>query len=222
MYLPLVLVVGAMLASGRIVETDPCLFVAPCTTGSNVHELQDHQKDREDSSIVLAELWKTVNGREVENGTAYDKTQMDLEKHTKLVVPENVKIRTDGPAGKIQIFMAKTLAYAGHPPESMSIRQMRNQMGCAVKSENEILIVGPYGEWDSHIEGGASIKLIIVLPKGVTVEKRKGLPEEVRKSQDRVKRGRPGKKTEERETSPQFSKGWKALVSEPDPQRTAK
>ena len=37
------------------------------------------------------------------------------------------------------------------------------------------MTVATFGEWDSHIEGGADIKLIAVVPSGLTVERRNDL-----------------------------------------------
>jgi hypothetical protein len=57
----------------------------------------------------------------------------------------------------------------------MSIRDARKNMGCATKREGEDLVVATYGEWDSHIEGGAFMLVLAVVPEGVEVESRKGL-----------------------------------------------
>src|SRR5258708_9041684 len=69
--------------------------------------------------------------------------------------------------------MAKTLAFFGHPPAPMSIRNARKNVGCAVKPEEDALVVATYGEWDS-IEGGARMKLLASVPEGVEVEHRNG------------------------------------------------
>jgi hypothetical protein len=111
----------------------------------------------------------------VENGTAFDRAIIDLGSTKKVVLPREATIHRGGEAGKIQLFMAKTLAFAGHPPEPMSIHSQRKSMGCAVRTERNALVVAIHGEWDSGIEGGARAKLVAVVPNGVEVDRRAGL-----------------------------------------------
>jgi hypothetical protein len=40
-------------------------------------------------------------------------------------------------------------------------------MGIAWQAEGEKLYIGTYGEWDSLIEGGTSIELVVEAPGGV-------------------------------------------------------
>jgi hypothetical protein len=80
-------------------------------------------------------------------------------------------------------------------------------MGCAVKTEGDALAVGIYGEWDSHIEGGADMKLVVVVAEGLAVEHRKGLSRDKSSCWDRV--------------AGSMAAGWKAIPDEPDPERTA-
>jgi hypothetical protein len=123
-----------------------------------------------DPSIELSERF----GR-VENGSAYDRAAVDLGTAKKLTLPDDAVVRRSGEAGKVQLFMKKTLAFGGHPPEPMSIRDARKNMGCAVKAEGDALVVATFGEWDSRIEGGTELRLVAVVPEGVEVEQRKGL-----------------------------------------------
>ena len=121
--------------------------------------------------------------------------------------------------------MGKRLTYLGHPPEPMSIRSGRKNMGCAVKTEGGALVIATFGEWDSHIEGGAGLKLVAVVPAGLGVEQRTGLSGETSAA-----RGRPGRN----QTKPPDAKGgywyapatpadgWKAVPDQPDPNRTAR
>jgi hypothetical protein len=57
----------------------------------------------------------------------------------------------------------------------MSIRGALKNIGCAVRVEDDTLVVATYGEWDSRIEGGAYMKVVAVIPDGLVVEQRKGL-----------------------------------------------
>src|SRR5262245_58053584 len=70
-----------------------------------------------DSSIELSNRFGKV-----ENGSAYDQAAVDLGATKKLVLPDNAVVQRSGEAGKVQLFMKKTLAFGGHPPEPMSIR----------------------------------------------------------------------------------------------------
>ncbi len=139
------------------------LFLIGCSAGN----------DSGDASIVLDT--QPAPSQKVENGTAYDQAAVDLGKAKKVVLPDSATIRRAREAGKVQLFMAKTLSFGGHPPEPMSIRGARKNMGCAVQVEEDSLVVATYGEWESRIEGGAHMKLLVIVPDGVEIEQRKGL-----------------------------------------------
>jgi hypothetical protein len=104
--------------------------------------------------------------------------------------------------------MAKRFGYTGHPAERVSIRDVRKQMGCATKTEKDALVLATYGECESHFEIGAHIKLLIVAPEVLAVERRTGLSGEKSAGMDR----REGSAAE----------GWLALPDEPDVDQTAK
>jgi hypothetical protein len=127
----------------------------------------------EDPSIVFDDQ----NGadQKVENGSAYDRAAVDLGSAKKVVLPDDAEVRRSTQPGKVELFMKKTLAFGGHPPEPMSIRGARKNMGCAVKAEGSALMVATFGEWDSHIEGGAYMRVIAVVPEGVELEQRQRL-----------------------------------------------
>ncbi len=107
----------------------------------------------------------------VENGTAYDKAFIKIGNYTKVILPDDAAVRHDGEQKTLQIYMKKTLSFGGHPPEPISIKQARRYMGCAVQTEKTALVVATYGEWHS-IEGGARMRLLLVVPKEVEIEKR--------------------------------------------------
>ncbi len=125
-----------------------------------------------DQSIVLGEPFRTIHGLIIENGSAYDQSAVDIEQYEKLVVPENAVIRRAERGHRFEIFMKKTLGYHGHPDKPMSIRKDRKNMGCKVKVEGRSLVLAPYGEWDSRIEGGASVRMVLAVPEGIEIEKR--------------------------------------------------
>ena len=106
----------------------------------------------------------------VQNGSAYDKASLDITKYNKLFLPSNATIKRNGEPGKLEIYMEKTLGFVGHPPESMSIKKTRKEMGCTCRADGDSLMVATYGEWNSHIEGGASMQLLFVVPKSIEIE----------------------------------------------------
>jgi hypothetical protein len=126
----------------------------------------------DDPSIVLSEPFRTVHGLKVENGSAYDKAALDISAYKKVVVPNDAEVKISKGEQRLQIFMKKTLSFAGHPPEPMSIRTARKNMGCAVKAEEESLVIATFGEWDSHIEGGTNMRIVLIVPDGKEVERR--------------------------------------------------
>jgi hypothetical protein len=120
----------------------------------------------------------------VQNGSAYDKASVDISKYTKLILPADATIQRNGERGKFKIYMEKTLGFVGHPPESMSIKDARKNMGCACRVDGDSLIVATYGEWDSHIEGGASMRLLFVVPESFEIETDKSLSGENSKGRE--------------------------------------
>lgn len=128
-----------------------------------------------DPSIVIDDSGPGYNRNKVENGSAYDQAAVDLGSAKMLVLPDDAVVRRSADAGKVELFMKKTLAFGGHPPERMSIRDARKNMGCAVKQEVGALVIATFGEWDSHIEGGTFMRVIAVIPEGMELEQRKGL-----------------------------------------------
>src|SRR4029078_2254058 len=71
--------------------------------------------------------------------------------------------------------MQKTLAFGGHPPKLVSIRNVRKKMGCILRIDGDDLLLATFGEWASRIEGGKFMKVLVYVPDGVAVEQREGL-----------------------------------------------
>ena len=145
-------------------------------------------------------------------------------KAKKLALPDTATVRRAGEAGTVQLFMAKTLSFAGHPPGPMSTRGARKHMECAARVEGDALVVATYGEWDSRIEGGAHLKLVAVVPDGIEVEQRKGLsgPDSAgqeRHGQDLTQRKDAREGYWYGPASP--ADGWTAVPAVPDPERRA-
>lgn len=158
-----------------------------------------------DPSVESDGLFNRIDWN-VENGTAYDRAVVDLGEAKKIVLPDDANIQRCEEGSKIQLYIVKKLSFGGHPPESMSIHEQRKKMGCAIKTDDKVLLVATYGEWDSRIEGGAFIELVAFVPVRVEVEQRKGLS-----GPDSAGRGK--------QTS--LAEGWAAVPSVPNPSRTA-
>jgi hypothetical protein len=176
----------------------------------NTHETPD--------SVVFSQKFGNV-----ENGSAYDKAAVELGDFATVILPDNATVRQEGEGKKLQIYMKKTLGFAGHPPEPMSIKHARNHMGCAVQVEKAALVIATFGEWDSHIEGGARMKVLFVVPKGVEIQERPKLSGEDSICSPAWKGGYLTKPVEVKEgywygpASP--AEGWKAVKAVPDLER---
>jgi hypothetical protein len=175
-----------------------------------------HLKSSDDTSVVLDT--GELHSPKVQNGKAYDKATINIGDEKFVVVPDDAKIEHNGPDGRIEIYIEKTLEFGGHPGELMSIRNERKNMGCVMKSEADKLIIATYGEWDSNIEGGAFIQaLVIRVPDKLKVETRKGLSGPI------LARKGFGKKKQTRSDGIEPGEnGWKAIADVPDPKQTAK
>jgi hypothetical protein len=159
----------------------------------------------------------------VENGTVYDRAVVDHGAARKVVLPRDAIVRRTAETGKVQLFMAKRLAFHGHPPEPMTLRGARKYMGCAVKIESDALVIATHGEWDSHKEGSADIRLVAIVSENMQLEQRAGLsgPDSAAMGRNRdfvLGHGQEGYWYAS--TSP--AKGWTAVPDVPDPHRTAK
>jgi hypothetical protein len=175
-----------------------------------------------DRSIVID---KPKRNGTVENGRAYDKASVDLGGAKSVVLPHNAVVRRNDDGGVIHLFMEKKLSFGGHPPEPMSIRDARKNMGCAIKSDGESVVVATFGEWDSRIEGGASMKLVVVVPEGVKVEQIKGLsgPDSVAHKSDGKWLAKPPDAKGGYWYGPASpTEGWTAVPESTDPARTVR
>jgi hypothetical protein len=194
------------------------LVIASCVGLARLWLFDDCSIKLDDRSIVIFERFGNV-----ENGSAFDRATVDLGTAKKIALPDNAVVRKTAEAGQVRLFMKKTLAFGGHPPEAMSIRGARKNMGCAVKVEGETLVVATYGEWDSHIEGGTDLRLVAVVPDGIEVVQRAGLS-----GQDSVGQEWHGKYlTKPKDAQGGYwygpaspAEGWSAVPDVPDSGRT--
>lgn len=181
-----------------------------------------HRPPRGADGIVLEE--KLVAFPKVQNGWAYDKATLDLGEAKALVLPENARVEpAAGPAA--EVFMEKALLYGGRSSTPLSPRLARKYMGCATRRAGDKVVLATFGEWNSFIEGGARMHLLLRVPAGISVERRGGLSGE--DSAGHVRERVDGVKSTEVEEGVWFgpvapAPGWQALPSAPDLDLTAK
>lgn len=176
-----------------------------------------------DVSIVLGEPFLMNTGKTIENGTAYDRATLVLEKCQTVILPDTAEVRHDGEGNELEVFMKKNLHYGGHHPEPMSIRAVRKHMGCAVEKEGGALVLATFGEWGSK-HGGTQMGVEVRLPKKVEVEKRPGLSgeESVGRKWGEAYLTKPKDAKAGSWYAPDSpEEGWKAIPDVPDPKRQA-
>ena len=169
-------------------------------------------KKPEDSSVLLSD--KRASDK-VQNGQAYDKAHLFPGNLKILVVPDDARVEEDGPGGRIDIYMEKSLFYMEHPGVQMSIRDQRKVMGCASRVEGDKIIIATYGEWDDNLEGGSFMKMLFRVPPGLQVESRNGLSGPI------IIGPRQPATPARKKVSP-GTDGWKTIPDEPDSRQTAK
>jgi len=171
----------------------------------------------DDRSVVIA---PKAPSADVENGTAFERGEIDLGTVARLTVPLEADVVQEGSGTKVRLFTAKRLGFSGHPPEKMSIRTARNNFGCATRTEDGALVVGTFGEFATK-EGGAHMKLRIIVPQGIAVEKRAELsgPSSKVHTGSGLKPRDPKGSYWYGPTSP--ADGWTIVKTTPDADRTA-
>jgi hypothetical protein len=170
----------------------------------------------EDESIVSD--GKGAPNPKVENGVVYDKATIKAAHVKTLIVPDNATVERIDSKGEIELYIKRTQGFHGHPPEPMPLKAIRKKMGCATRMEAGKATIATFGEFSTK-EGGASLKLLIRVPKALSVETKEGLSGANSAGQ--------GKQEADKKdgywygpTAP--GEGWKAIPTEPDPKRTVK
>jgi hypothetical protein len=165
----------------------------------------------------------TYHFGKVENGSVFDKSTIDLGEAYRVILPDNTKVYRMTEHGKIYVFMEKQQGYAGHPTHQMTLLGLRKNMGCVARIEDGALVVATFGEWDSHIEGGAMMKIVVIVPEGLEIEKREGLSGE--RSAGHQHLSLAGLKEEDLDEDDKAwripADGWTAIPDVPDPNRIA-
>ncbi len=131
--------------------------------------------DPKDASIVYDRPYQMNSGFKVYNGQAYDKVAVYVEPKTKVLLPDKAtEVGKHDQADVLLIYMQKRMGFKYHVDHSVSIADHRKTMGCAIKLEKGSLLIGTFGEF-SFLEGSCSMKLLVLVPGKVEVERRVGL-----------------------------------------------
>jgi uncharacterized protein (TIGR03067 family) len=131
--------------------------------------------DPKDTSIVYDRPHQMTTGLKGYNGRAYDKAALYVEPKAKVVLPtKETEVRQHGQADVLLIYMEKRMKDGSHGYRPLSIADKRKTMGCAVKLEKGALLIGTFGE-RGFFEGAYSMKLLVLVPPQVEVERRVGL-----------------------------------------------
>lgn len=190
------------------------MMLPPKKTGGGLRRSSTPQRDE---AIVLSE--SELNPKVV-NGSAYDKGSVSAGGITRLEIPHDAVLQTGAPSGQVLIYLKKTLAFGGHPPVPISIAEGRRFMGVALRVQDTDAQLATYGEWDSRIEGGAFIRLLVRVPDGMVVSRTQGLSGvKSQANSDRIGL------TEESSAwygSRRPRSGWVAVGTQPDPDCVAK
>ena len=108
-------------------------------------------------------------------GSVYQHATLAVGQHQALRVPANALVAEGAKAGTIEVYVAKTLGFAGHPPETMSVESVRRNLGLATTDDGTTFVLASYGEFDTRIEGAATMQLFVRVPKAFPVHVSDGL-----------------------------------------------
>ena len=147
-------------------------------SGYTLAVLQRERKagvDPMDASIVYDKPFDMGTGFKAYNGKAYDKAALCVSPKLKVVVPDKeTVVKEHDQADVLLIYMEKSAHRGAHLNKSVSIAEYRKTMGCVVKLEKGALLIGTYGEF-GFLEGANSMKLLVLVPPKVEVERRADL-----------------------------------------------
>lgn len=135
------------------------------------------------SDVAVASLAKAgaVDGdanvapKQAFRGSVYQRATLAVGQHQALRVPANALVAEGAKAGTIEVYVAKTLGFAGHPPETMSVESVRRNLGLATTDDGTTFVIASYGEFDTRIEGAATMRLFVRVPKAFPVHVGDGL-----------------------------------------------
>ena len=109
-------------------------------------------------------------------GTVFGAGSVGVGSATRLVVPDTAIVTDGAPAARIEVFVARSLHFKGHPPNEMPLTGVRQNMGVAyrIDEDDHELTISTFGEFATK-EGGAAVLLYVRVPARLTVDRRTGL-----------------------------------------------
>jgi len=148
----------------------------------------------------------------VTDGTAYDRADLDLSRFTRVELPKSATVFKSADARHCRLVMEKLLDFAGHPGEAVSIAEDRKKMGCAMQTHGDTVAIGTFGEYDTHIEGGAFLHMVVWVPSSVQVVRRDDLDKPSSVANVAV---HPGRFTKQDATAARSAGPWRILPTVP-------
>jgi hypothetical protein len=146
-------------------------FIVALSLGSPLAVTVACVRNSHDPSIALS---KSIDPLVV-NGTAYERSQLDLMGKGTIVIPENAVLEIVPCDKPCEVLIAKRLSVYAHPVEKITIVGKRHDMGCAVASRGDAIFVGTIGEYELPDHGGTSVELTFHIPEDIVVERRANL-----------------------------------------------
>jgi uncharacterized protein (TIGR03067 family) len=156
----------------------PTEFQSTAESGRHLNTMQRVRKagvDPKDASVVYDEPFRMNSGFRAYNGRAYDVAALHVDPKAKFVIPETgTEVDRHDQADLLLICMVKRSFIRAHFVRSVSIADDRRTMGCAIKLDKGSLLIGTFGEY-GFLEGATSMRLLILAPEKLELEKRAGL-----------------------------------------------
>jgi hypothetical protein len=152
----------------------------------------------------------------VTNGTTYDCGAIELDSVERVIVPTDAVVERVPAGDVIVIRTRRALNFAGHTgSRELDLTHARHNMGIAWTLRGRTVQIGTFGEFDTGIEGGATLSLHIDLPENI----------ESRESADI---SGPWSIASARTETPEFTRGvwfgptlpamnWHSIPERPDP-----
>jgi hypothetical protein len=154
-------------------------IVAIASCKPKLGSTENTTKNTNDEGLIIT---KSSTNPSVVNGFSYEKATLQLPPNKSLVIPQEALVERKKQGDKVEIYLEKSLDFFGHPPSPMHIRDAREYMGIASREEKDAIFIATFGEWDSHVEGAASIRILLCVPEKVELKKAERLSGEESKA----------------------------------------
>ena len=158
----------------RLLVASACLALIGCGRTEPPNEHYPHV-DPDDPSVELDKPFPTTTGKVNQNGTAFDRSQIDLTGARVLWVPDvadrsEVEVSPTGEAGRVVVDLEKKWFDGSHTAEGTDIRQTRKRVEVRVARTAEAVVVAVSRGW-GHRHGGMRVIARFRVSPGVRVER---------------------------------------------------